>query len=305
MNQQTIRERIELVDREFYGGNYVKLTLSPADENTGIFFANKRGKVKARLDCAVPSKYSIMLQNEDARFLNVEHLLATLYVYGIDNARIEVERLPSLSFKILNWFGLATDIEVIPALPKLQRTLCERIEDVGLTEQNCKRRRLRLKEEIGNEKLMLSPVDHEGLTIRATTEYAPVGKESVKLVVGPREYKRISSARACVKQFNPGTPRFIMNILAMVAYPNFGIGHGFTERNVFIPPKTRVEWRQQEFCYFGKRGEIGYHTIIDRIGALALLGYSLSGVHVECKFSGHKNDLRVLRENEKMFYFEE
>ena len=93
-NQSTIKNKFELVGYEPYGGNIVKVGFYPADSDTGIVFSTKKGSIVASLDHASQYKSSVLLRDGDLGVLHVEHLLATLYAYGVDNLRVNVERQP-------------------------------------------------------------------------------------------------------------------------------------------------------------------------------------------------------------------
>ena len=50
--QNTIHDSIELVGREYYGGNLVSMVLKPAEEDTGVVFQTPNGKIEAKLGYA-------------------------------------------------------------------------------------------------------------------------------------------------------------------------------------------------------------------------------------------------------------
>ena len=121
--QQTLKRKISYFGREFYGGNNVEVVVEPADENTGIVFLTTKGEVKADIRNARQSRSSIMLQSGNAKIIHVEHFLATLYAYGIDNAFVSARRIPSRSYRLLKALNIATDIDVIPTCSDRELTL--------------------------------------------------------------------------------------------------------------------------------------------------------------------------------------
>ncbi len=292
--QQTLRSETYYEGLESFGGQKVKATIYPAPTDTGIIFETKRGEVKANLQNASHFQSAIFLKQEQAGVIQVEHILATLWAYGIDNARIQLERTnPTLSFKALSSLGFATTIDSVPLPEDREYTLCKKIEEVGTIEQERKRKLLTLDEKFETEKLSFFPTNESGLVIKAKINYPVIGEEIVEIGITPESYKNeLSMSRSYVKHVPSWFPMKLASAIAMFAYPSYGIGHGFTESRFFTPPKNLEEWRRKEIYL----GEIARHAIVDRLGAISLLDRRLDGIKVETYRSGHANDLAVLRE---------
>ncbi len=301
MLQKTLKDTIEISGIEPYGGNQVNLIISPASESMGVVFYDDATHcpIRAKLDDAHAYKSSIVLRNDAISVLNVEHILATLYSYGIDNALIRLRRAPSGSFAFLDHLHLATSTQVIPCFAEREKTLCERIEEVGVEAQQMPRRMLRLKDDIITDKLSLERTDTSGLIVRATTSYPLLGESTVELQITPETYKaELSRARPYAKHAPAWMPRKVTRFFACLLNPSFGLNHGFSEDNVLVPERSREKLlEEQRRVGFGKGDEITRHTIVDRLGALALLPGRLDHVRVTARFSGHKNDLDILRAN--------
>lgn len=103
--QHTLRVPIEYEGTEFYGGQKVRVNISPLEEDHGIIFETKKGQVKADIHRARQSRSSVLLEDKGVGVLHVEHMLATLFAYGIDNALVRLDRVPSRSYK--SWMFLA------------------------------------------------------------------------------------------------------------------------------------------------------------------------------------------------------
>src|SRR5215468_3952071 len=71
------------------------MTLQPAPANTGVRFrrADLEGKpeIEARVDNVVQTNRSTTLGRGNAKIQTVEHVLATLAGFGVDNAIIELD----------------------------------------------------------------------------------------------------------------------------------------------------------------------------------------------------------------------
>lgn len=298
-NQQTLLNPIEYTGIDMWGGNLVKLRISPANPNTGIVFQTSRGNVGARLENARASRASILLKEGDAQVIHVEHLLATLWAYRIDNALVNAERVStktvaSRTYQTLAQLGWATNVEVIPTCKDRELTLCEKIEEAGIRVQDSPRILLRPKEHFWlDARLKVFPTDSPGLKIRAITNYPQVGEQKRDFKdANPEDYRDwLASSRPYAKFMPIWAPRWLASGIASVLYPHFGLGHGFSENTVFLPPKTGKQWLAREMVPM----EIAAHTAVDRIGALALLPGRLDHAYVQAKYSGHKHDIRTLK----------
>lgn len=291
--QNTIKNAIYLKGIDCFGGNIVETILKPAEEDTGIVFQTQKGDIQAKLEYASPYKASISLNNGQVKLVNVEHMLATLYAYGIDNALVEVKRIPSKSFEFLKKIHLATDFEVLPIFPEREKTLCDKLDEVGIEKQKKDGKMFKLDDSVISYNLSFHPMK-QGLIIEATTDYPVPGEQSLELGINPQTYRdELSRSRPYAKHVKTWIPLQMANILASLLNPSFGIGHGFDDSNVFLPVKTRKEWYEKQ--PYPRGDEITRHTIVDRLGAIALLDGRFEGVRIATKYSGHENDLNFLK----------
>ncbi len=292
MKQRTVGRSLEYTGIEFYGGCEVRVLIEPAEEDSRIVFESNKGSVRADINLARQSKSSIMLEDGKTRVIHVEHILATLYAYGIDNARVRLERIPSGSYSLLDKLGIATDIAVVPVSQDRELTLCKKLDEAGYEEQGKERKSLYLQEPIISEKLSFEKIER-GLIISAKTDYPIPGEQKVEFEINSQNYRdELARSRMYVKHLPRGIPKKIGSFLACFAYPQFGIGHGFTPETVFLPVKNAKEWTRQELMF----AEIARHSIVDRLGAIALLPGRLEGVKVSAYRSGHQNDINFLRD---------
>lgn len=295
--QCTIRDNFELVGIEPFGGQKVMVKFSPSKEDSGIVFYTASGSVRAEIASASQYMCSLLLCNGAAAVIHPEHLLATLYAYGIDNAQVELERMPSRHFRTMQKLGLATSIEALPNFDGKTLELCRRL-DYNIREQNVNRKILRCGHQLGElekDKLIAIPINYPGLTIQATTDYRLFGEQTVSIEVDPKTYKKeIAESRPYVKHFS-FCPSWMLRLGASLANPSFGLGHGFEEDNVLLPDNGR-NGSNQIYRNYASGDEVTRHTIMDRLGALALLPGRLEGMRIVTKFSGHRNDIKRLAE---------
>lgn len=92
--QKTLRKKLSFTGKGVFTGKLSTVTLSPADADHGIIF--KRTDlpfgplVPAKLAFVKHSPHCTMLVNREASVQTVEHLLAALYIFEIDNLLIEI-----------------------------------------------------------------------------------------------------------------------------------------------------------------------------------------------------------------------
>ena len=316
--QRTLKKTVELFGKEPLGGNYVKVEVSPASTNKGIWLIAEGGRVKACLANAKASHCSTKIKNNEVSVLNSEHLLATLRAYGISNAFISISTENSRSRKFFRSLGIEKNTFIIPYFaPELEKEVCEEIEGVGLTEQNAKRKTYRLDRKIETPektpKLTFEPIEGSDLVFKVITDYPVIGEQEASITITPESYKTIANARSYNKHLKgekvfkrgPGKtiPRLLAsflpvdtygNVLAKyLCYPWFGLDHGFSRETNFLAPGTREEWKKQERM----PAEIACHSVIDGLGAVSLLEYDLIGTKITCHFGGHSDYIRFLQAN--------
>jgi UDP-3-O-[3-hydroxymyristoyl] N-acetylglucosamine deacetylase len=94
--QKTLTKIISFTGIGLHSGKSAKVKLFPADENHGIVFKrtdlDKNNLIKANFANVTSARLCTTLENNHgAKVSTVEHLLAALYIIGIDNALIEID----------------------------------------------------------------------------------------------------------------------------------------------------------------------------------------------------------------------
>lgn len=95
LQQQTLREPISYAGIGLHSGNRVNMTFLPAAPNTGLRFrrVDLEGKpeIEARIENVSDTTRSTTLSKGNVKIHTVEHVLATLAGFGIDNAVVELD----------------------------------------------------------------------------------------------------------------------------------------------------------------------------------------------------------------------
>ena len=292
--QRTIAENFSYSGIEPFGGQKVNVTLHPASPYTGVVFWTSYGRVPATLDHASQHRSSVLVSDGKAGVLHVEHFLAMLFAHGVDNCEVEVKREPDARYAQLEKLGLASTFDVLPLLPDREKSLCARLSEIGTIEQDSLVRLLIPKHTLGDSMLTITPWDEDIVRISALTEYPHDGKQSYSATIDERTFaQELARSRSYAKHVKGWMGDGFINVVAKIAKIDFGYGHGFLKDEFFIPVNSTAEWRAQERY----PAEIARHSVVDRLGALALLSGRLSHAYVVGNRSGHAHDLQTLKAN--------
>ena len=103
LNQKTVKNQIEFIGIGLHSGKTVKLSIKPAEPNTGIIFKrtdlNSNNTIFPNFKNVSNTSLNTTISNEcGAKVSTIEHLMAALLGVGIDNALIEInnEEVPIL-----------------------------------------------------------------------------------------------------------------------------------------------------------------------------------------------------------------
>ena len=297
--QRTLKSAIELYGLEPFGKKPIKIIINPAVPNTGRVFRTLGTEIPATLEYVEPIKGLVKLlslKKDNRRIFVPEHLLGELFGYEIDNAIIELETIPSLSYKLLKNFGSAKNTEVVPYFGT---RLCELLEN-NIKEQNATRKLLRLEEKIKTPKLIFEPIERSDLVIKVITDYKLAkGKRIAQerdLVISPELTKEISIARNyCSTPL--WAPKLLTKSIGYLLFLSHGFSYGIDESNTFYPQKTPEAWRAQELM----EAEVACHSILDKLGEVSLLPRRLTGIKITSTGAGHKYTIEMLKDNAGKF----
>jgi len=93
--QRTISKSISFSGIGLHTGNVINVRLRPADANNGIVFHRTDGQrtvsIEAHADNVVDTRLATVLGKGDLKVSTVEHLMAALYAFGIDNLHIDID----------------------------------------------------------------------------------------------------------------------------------------------------------------------------------------------------------------------
>lgn len=120
--QQTLNSSFSLTGKGLHTGLQISISFNPAPDNHGIIIKrldiDQHPCIEALAENVTHTVRGTVLQKGQVQISTVEHALAALYAYGIDNCLIEV------------------NAPEFPILDGSARIYAENIESVGITEQS-------------------------------------------------------------------------------------------------------------------------------------------------------------------------
>ena len=268
LQQQTLAKLVSYSGIGLHSGNEVSMTLLPAPVNTGIIF--RRVDLESRFEIPAQVKYvtdtsrSTTLANGKVKVQTVEHVLASLAGFGINNAIIEI------------------DSNEPPIADGSSRQFCRMIEEAGIEKQVEKVEPVAITDTI--EYLLgdtiMSALPYDGFKISCTSS-DNAGRFtqffSIDLTVKSWE-KEISHAR---------TFCFYEEIEFLIK--NGLIRGGSLENAIVIREDAVLTTEPMRY-----REEFVRHKILDIIGDLSLVGGPLK-CHIVAIKPGHSANCELAK----------
>lgn len=157
--QHSIAQEIEIMGQGLATGQICSVRIKPLPENSGIIFRVQDEDIKISQNTTFPGFHNLCLKTSNSAIMYIEHLLSTLFAFGIDNVLVEVQG------------------QEIPFFDGSALIFSERLLQVGLEEQaEMKKYAVLLEEtEIHNGKSYIKAVPSGDFSVFAEYE-SPTGK---------------------------------------------------------------------------------------------------------------------------------
>jgi UDP-3-O-[3-hydroxymyristoyl] N-acetylglucosamine deacetylase len=200
--------------------------------------------------------YATSLMRQGVLISTTEHLLSTLYSFGIDNAYVEIDNLE------------------VPILDGSGKPFVDLLRAAGVRQLRKQRKYLQIKRSVtvkeGDKRISILPDDAFRLT--CDIDFAsPIGRQSISMEVTPERYAaELSPART----FGFEHELDQMREMGLIRGASLESAVCFTRSGVLNPEGLRFP---DECCR---------HKALDLIGDLALIGKPLLG-HVIAERAGH------------------
>ena len=293
--QKTIRNSVSVSGVGIHTGVATNMTLKPAEANTGIRFIrtdlSDKTIIKADVDNVFSTERSTGLKNKKAEINTVEHILAAVVGFEIDNLIIEVDNIE------------------IPILDGSSKKFTELIEQTGTTELNVKRDFFEIKRNI-------TFTDKESGTILTATpsdEYAVEVKIDYNSEILGIQHAVINSIKEFNSEITSSRTFCFLHELEVLLANNLIKGGDVNNAIVIVEEEITEEKLNKLATAFNKSdikvGEGGVlnnlklrheneparHKLLDVIGDLALVGKPIKGKITAYK-PGHKSNTEFAKQ---------
>lgn len=265
MKQRTIEKSVEIVGIGLHKGVPVKMKLEPLDDDMGIIFyrVDAGVTIPLKIENVVDTQMATVIGKDGVVISTIEHLLSAIYAYGIDNLRIII------------------DNDEVPVLDGSSSGYCMLLEEAGIKEQKKSKKAIKVKKEVQvttqeGKVVKLKPSNRIVYDFEISFEHPSIGKQNFHFDYSIAEYKEnISRART-------------FGFLHEVQYlRSKGLALGGSMENAIVLDQTKV-LNPEGLRY---DDEFVRHKILDAIGDMALLGYTLVGEYDAFAGSHHLNHL--------------
>ncbi|MEW6558063.1 MAG: UDP-3-O-acyl-N-acetylglucosamine deacetylase [Elusimicrobiota bacterium] len=262
--QKTILQEVSYSGIGLHTGNNVLIKLKPATENTGIVFVRcdlpDNPKIKADISNVLTTvRGTTVGLDEKISVHTVEHLLATLFAFGIDNLIIEM------------------NANEPPIGDGSAMSFVELIKKAGITQLSADKKILDILTPVvyKNEDVLITATPSDKLHITCTIIYDhPLLKtQFLALNITPEIFeKEIAPARTFCFDYE------------IEALKNKGLAKGGTLENAVVVGAKKIHTKLRF------ENEFVRHKILDLLGDISLLGdiLKMDIITVKC---GHKNNI--------------
>ena len=279
LNQKTIKKNIFLEGVGLHSGINSKITIKPAEPNTGIIFKRidiiKDNMVLPDVFNVSSANFCTTISNEfGVSVSTIEHLMGAFYGMGIDNALIEI------------------DNQEVPILDGSAKIFVEAIANVGIEISNTPIKIIKIEKKIefkdGKKSISIEP-NKISLDIDFELKYENdlIGDQRNLINVYESDLTEIYNSRTfCLFE-------------DVKKLKSMGLAKGGSLENAIVVKENKVLNKE------GLRNnkEFVNHKILDCMGDLYLTGYKIIG-KIICSQGGHKLTNQLLRkvfENKENF----
>ncbi len=270
IKQRTLKNTIRATGVGLHSGDKVYLALHPAEPDTGIRFRrvdlDPPVMIEARPENVGETMLSTTLVKGDVKIATVEHLLSAMAGLGVDNAIVDVSAAE------------------VPIMDGSAGPFVFLLQSAGLCEQDAPKKYLRIKQPVRVEEddkwAAFEPFDGFKVTFTIDFEH-PAFPDHLKTAVMD------VSSTTFVKEVSRARTFGFMRDIEFLRENNLALGGNLDNAIVVDDDKILNEDGLRYADEFVK------HKILDAIGDLYLLGYSLVGEFKGFK-SGHALNNKLL-----------
>lgn len=261
IKQRTLKNTIRASGVGLHTGEKIQLTLQPAEIDNGIVFRRTdisgSPEIRACTENVGDTRLSTTLVKDNVRVSTVEHLLSAIAGLGIDNLYVELSG------------------PEVPIMDGSAGPFVFLLQSAGICEQEAAKKFIRIKQtvEVQDEDRWAKFEPYDGFKVGFTIDFDhPVFK------AGPQTAEIDFSSTSFVKEVSRSRTFGFLRDFEYLRAKNLALG-GSLDNSIAVDDKKILN--EDGLRY---EDEFVKHKILDAIGDLYLLGYSLIG-----SFKGHKS----------------
>ena len=257
--QRTLQKAIEFEGIGLHTGYEVRLKLVPAPPNSGIRFRRtdlKNFEIEAVRSYVAKVSYATTLMKKGVMISTVEHLLSTLYGFGIDNLYLDINSME------------------VPILDGSCGQFIKKIQRAGIVDQDALREYIVIEKPIeirhGDKVAGVYPDRVPRVTYIIDFKHSAIGYQEIRMELTPESYCReIATAR---------TFGFIKDVEYL---KSLGLIRGGSLENAVVLDSAGIVNDHLRFP-----NEFVRHKLLDLLGDISLTGHPIIG-HLYAERAGH------------------
>jgi UDP-3-O-[3-hydroxymyristoyl] N-acetylglucosamine deacetylase/3-hydroxyacyl-[acyl-carrier-protein] dehydratase len=299
MNQNTIAKKVSISGIGIHTGEKSTITLCPAKENSGVFFQRvdleKKPIVEAKFTNVYSTNRSTNIKKGNAEVKTIEHLLASISAFGIDNLLIKINNIE------------------VPILDGSSKIFTKILKESGIKEQKLKKKIYKIKRKIlidikeTGSTYLVEPSTKKSINIKLDYD-KKILKNQIAVLEDINNFEEeISSCKtfSFLREVEPLIKSDLIkggdlnnSIIIVDDHASDDIKHylnnKFGKENLTFEIGKLLNGKELKFD-----NEPARHKLLDFIGDTFLLGIDLQA-KITCFKPGHKSNLQFVKKLSKI-----
>ena len=299
MNQNTIAKKVSISGIGIHTGEKSTITLCPAKENSGVFFQRidleNKPFVEAKFTNVYSTNRSTNIKKGKAEVKTIEHLLASISGFGIDNLLIKINNIE------------------VPILDGSSKIFTKILKESGIKEQKLKKKIYKIKRKIlidikeTGSTYLVEPSTKKSINIKLDYD-KKILKNQIAVLEDINNFEdEISSCKtfSFLREVEPLIKSDLIkggdlnnSIIIVDDHASDDIKHylnnKFGKENLTFEIGNLLNGKELKFD-----NEPARHKLLDFIGDTFLLGIDLQA-KITCFKPGHKSNLEFVKKLSKI-----
>jgi UDP-3-O-[3-hydroxymyristoyl] N-acetylglucosamine deacetylase len=299
--QQTLLDPTDWIKGiEPYSGKEIGIKIFPAPPNTGLIFSltkisppDTNKSIITSIENGAAKDRAICLESNGFRIASVEHLLATLYAFNVDNAFIMVDK------KIRRLFR--REKVGLPLFPDGVLSIIYQLKKAHIVEQKGFYRpyktvteKLEATHPDKGDYIAIEPGNSFSIDYTAGYPHLDIAEQSRSFQLTPESFlTELAEARTLIHSLNH-LPPLLARFLAKFSFLSYGYGIGINQENAICPFQGKFYNEPRYLDSQGGSSELVRHKIQDLLGEISILGL-LKKVKIKAIKTGHQHNLEFMK----------